>query len=59
MPEVLHAVRRDLFPNGEVMPALAEQFHAAADGARTLAQLEEIARLLWRAHADEYVLDSA
>jgi len=38
----LRAVRRDLFPNGEAMSVLAEQFHAAADSGRTHAQLVEV-----------------
>jgi len=29
---------------------LADQFHEAADGARTGAALDELARKLWRAH---------
>ena len=38
---------------------LADQFQAAADRARTLAQLEDLSRLLWRAHAEHHVDDSA
>jgi len=41
------------------MPALAEQFHAAADSGRTLAQLEEVARLAWRAYAEGHLGDEA
>jgi len=38
---------------------LANQFHAAANGARTLAQLEDVSRLVWRAHAEQHLSDSA
>ena len=34
---------------------LADQFTAAASRARTLAQLEDLSRLLWRAHAEHHV----
>ena len=37
---------------------LADQFQAAAVRARTLAQLEDLSRLLWRAHAERHVDDS-
>jgi hypothetical protein len=37
---------------------LAEQFTVAADGARTLAQLEEIARLAWRAYGEGHLSDA-
>jgi hypothetical protein len=36
---------------------LADQFQAAADRARTLAQLEDLSRLLWRANAEGHVDD--
>jgi hypothetical protein len=38
---------------------LADQFRAAADRARTLAQLEDVSRLLWRAHAEQHIDDGA
>ena len=38
---------------------LADQFQAAADRARTLAQLEDVSRLLWRANAEGHVDDAA
>jgi hypothetical protein len=38
---------------------LAEQFHAAAASARTLAQIEDVSRLLWRAHAEGHFTDDA
>jgi Helix-turn-helix domain len=37
---------------------LAEQFHAAASRARTIAALDETARLTWRAHAEAQILDA-
>lgn len=37
---------------------LADQFHQAAAGARTFPQLEEISRLLWRAHAEGQIPDA-
>jgi hypothetical protein len=46
-----------LIPNGEAM--LAQQFHAAADGARTLAATDEVARLLWRALGEGQITDAA
>ncbi len=36
---------------------LADQFHRAADGARSYSQLEEISRLLWRAHGEGQIPD--
>jgi hypothetical protein len=36
---------------------LTDQFAAAAERARTLAQLEDLSRLLWRAHAEHHVDD--
>jgi hypothetical protein len=36
---------------------LAEQLHTAAAGARTTASLDNLARLLWRAHAEGQVID--
>jgi hypothetical protein len=36
---------------------LADQFQAAADRARTLAQLEDLSRLLWRANGEGHVDD--
>ena len=41
------------------MLLLAEQFHAAAANARTLAQTEDVSRLLWRAHAEGHLTDDA
>ena len=38
---------------------LADQFLAAADRARTLAQLEDMSRLVWRAHGEQHLSDSA
>ncbi len=38
---------------------LADQFHQAAAGARSFPQLEEISRLLWRAHAEGQIPDVA
>lgn len=38
---------------------LAEQFTVAADGARTLAQADNIARLVWRAYAEGHLSDAA
>jgi hypothetical protein len=37
--------------------SLADQFQAAADRARTLAQLEDLSRLLWRANVEGHVDD--
>jgi hypothetical protein len=37
---------------------LADQFHAAASRARTIASLDETARLLWRAHAEAQIPDA-
>jgi len=37
---------------------LADQFHEAAAGARTTAALDDIARLLWRAHSEGQLSDS-
>ena len=37
---------------------LADQFHEAADGARTGAALDELARKLWRAHAEGHLTDA-
>ncbi len=37
---------------------LVDQFHHAAAGARTFPQLEEISRLLWRAHAEGQIPDA-
>ena len=37
---------------------LAEQFVKAADGARTPAVLDELARKLWRAHAERQIEDA-
>ncbi len=37
---------------------LTGQFHQAAAGARTFPQLEEISRLLWRAHAEGQIPDA-
>jgi len=51
----VRALRRDLTPNGETM--LAEQLHTAAAGARTTASLDNLARLLWRAHAENQIID--
>jgi hypothetical protein len=56
MPGSMRALRRDLIPNGEAM--LAEHFRTAAAGARTNAALDEIARLLWRAHAEAQIPDT-
>ncbi len=53
----MRALRRDLIPNGEAM--LADQFSTAAAAARTLAQLEEVSRLLWRAHGEGHIPDDA
>ncbi len=36
---------------------LVDQFHRAAAGARTFPQLEEISRLVWRAHAEGQIPD--
>jgi hypothetical protein len=36
---------------------LAEQLHTAAAGARTTASLDNLARLLWRAHAEGQIVD--
>jgi hypothetical protein len=52
----VRALRRDLIPNGEAM--LAEQFLAAAAGARNSTALDETARLLWRAHSEGCIADS-
>jgi hypothetical protein len=41
---------------GDPVP-LADQFQAAADRARTLAQLEDLSRLLWRANGEGHVDD--
>jgi hypothetical protein len=49
-------LRRDLIPNGEAM--LADQFVEAVDGARTPAVLDELARKLWRAHAERQIEDA-
>ena len=38
---------------------LADQFSQAATGARTFLQLEEISRLLWRAHGEGQIPDAA
>jgi hypothetical protein len=38
---------------------LADQFRAAAVGARTLADLEQLNRLLWRAHGEGQIPDAA
>ena len=38
---------------------LADQFNQAAAGARTFPQLEEISRLLWRAHGEGQIPDAA
>ena len=38
---------------------LADQFAAAADRARTMAELEDVSRLLWRAHAEQHLADDA
>jgi hypothetical protein len=37
---------------------LADQFFEAADGARTAAALDELARKLWRAHAEGHLTDA-
>ncbi len=37
---------------------LVEQFHAAASRARTIASLDETARLIWRAHAEGHLADA-
>jgi hypothetical protein len=37
---------------------LADQFHQATAGARTFPQLEEISRLIWRAHAKGHLADA-
>ena len=37
---------------------LADQFLEAADGARTPAVLDELARKLWRAHAERQIDDA-
>jgi AraC-like DNA-binding protein len=37
---------------------LADQFHSAASRARTTASLDEIARCLWRAHAEAQISDA-
>ncbi len=37
---------------------LAEQFHAAAAAARNTAAVDEIARLMWRAHAERLLADA-
>ncbi len=37
---------------------LADQFLAAAAGARNAHALDETARLLWRAHAEGHMLDA-
>ena len=37
---------------------LADQFAAAADRARTMAELEDVSRLLWRAHAEQHLADA-
>ena len=36
---------------------LAEELHTAAAGARTTASLDNLARLLWRAHAEGQIVD--
>jgi Helix-turn-helix domain len=56
LPEIVRALRRDLIPNGEAM--LAEQFLAAAAGARNSTALDETARLLWRAVAEAQIPDT-
>jgi hypothetical protein len=56
LPEIARALRRDLIPNGEAM--LADQFLEAADGARTHAVLDDLARKLWRAHAEGHIADA-
>jgi len=38
---------------------LADQFTTAVASVRTLAQLEEISRLLWRAHGEREIADAA
>jgi hypothetical protein len=47
---------RDQTPEGT--PMLAEQFTAAADGARNTAAVDELARLTWRAHAEGQLADA-
>ena len=37
---------------------LADQKHEAADGARTPAVLDELARKLWRAHVEGQIADA-
>jgi hypothetical protein len=37
---------------------LADQFHEAADGTRTAAALDELARKLWRAHAEGHLAEA-
>ena len=56
LPEIVRALRRDLIPNGEAM--LADQFLEAADDARTPAVLDDLARKLWRAHAERQIDDA-
>jgi Helix-turn-helix domain len=56
LPEIERALRRDFIPNGEAM--LADQFVEAVDGARTPAVLDELARKLWRAHAERQIEDA-
>jgi AraC-like DNA-binding protein len=56
LPEIVRALRRDLIPNGEAM--LADQFVEAVDGAHTTVVLDELARKLWRAHAERQIEDA-
>jgi hypothetical protein len=56
LPEIVRALRQDLIPNGEAV--LAEQFLAAAVGARNSTALDETTRLLWRAHAEGKLADA-
>jgi Helix-turn-helix domain len=56
LPEIVRAFGRDLIPNGEAM--LTDQFVEATDGARTPAVLDELARKLWRAHAEGQIKDA-
>jgi hypothetical protein len=37
---------------------LADQFLEAAAGARTAAALDELARKLWRAHAEDHIAEA-
>jgi hypothetical protein len=57
LPEIVRALPAGLDPEGEAV--LADQFNAAVSAARNSRALDEVGRLLWRAHGESHLDDIA